>query len=332
MCTYILGFFIGFVSQVPEASIGVNPILGLCGSSLTATRNSYIFNWYPIMLTVVAFCIITPMTVYKIWQVIRHKDLMNESLDMYNRELIHLSTRLVLYSCFLCGSCVCFLYVIGEVLFNMDDWEQILADYVECLVLENYLSDIGLGGDSTQCVLDPNNELPIANYYMQGVVIILASSASFILSCSNARYADWKRAETRMIRMISRSSRGDSGDDSGGSMSRQKTLEMSEVDFSKTDVSNKQSGRRVTAVTQTSQIDSKTETTQTETAPKLETANSNIDYATTPDIDQENQVHEFAADFVARNSGLSASIPTTSISSMSGKNSNDTVELIKTNK
>lgn len=189
--------------------MGANTILGICGSHLFTKPESYIFNWYPLLFMIITFAIITPLTLYKLFKILNGKRMMNESQEIYNKELIHLSIRLVLYTSLLCASCVCFMYIIGELLFNREMWNRIAEEYVFCLVFETYLTDQGFNGDLSKCILDENNELPISIYFMQGTVVLLASSASFVLSCSNARLNQWKKVETKIaLKMKSVSSIG----------------------------------------------------------------------------------------------------------------------------
>ena len=203
---------------MPQSSMGANTILGICGSHLFTKPESYIFNWYPLLFTIVGFGIITPLTMYELYKTLNAKVLMNASQEIYNKELFHLSVRLVLYTFLLCASCICFMYIIGELLFNNEKWLRIAEDYVFCLVFETYLDDIGLSGDSSKCELDPNKELPISVYFMQGTVVLLASSGSFILSCSNARYTQWRNVENKIVSKMKSVS-------SMGSVSRQSSKE-----------------------------------------------------------------------------------------------------------
>eukprot|EP01084_Bolivina_argentea_P317207 549954_1 len=98
--------------------------------------------------------------------------------------------RLVLYTMLLSSSCCCFLYIQGELLFNSGQWVKIGGEYAECLLTENLKIENGLDGDLDSCE-EWLADLPTSMYYMQGTMIMLIATASFILSCSNTRKAQW---------------------------------------------------------------------------------------------------------------------------------------------
>lgn len=106
----------------------------------------------------------------------------------------------VIYSVFIAASLICMLYVASNFVFKGEEWSRLVTKNVNCLVQNELL------GLNEECPLELNISDNV--YWMQGTVVLLASIASFSLSCSNSRFNDYemmrKRARTSTQSTIKR--------------------------------------------------------------------------------------------------------------------------------
>ena len=191
--------------------MAANNVLGLCGPNFFAKDESRLFNFYPFITMMTIYAITMPLTLWSIYTVTKQltaSDLkhivMTEADKTFKRELIHLSVRLCIYTFLLCASLCCFIYATAELIVYGSQWSKVGKKWVECLVWESYLFDIGVsnGDYDNNCILDEDNLLPTQIYFMQGTIILLVSIASFILSCSNTRYAQWRNMELQIVTQL----------------------------------------------------------------------------------------------------------------------------------
>ena len=194
--------------NLKNGSMAANPVLGLCGPNFFVKHEAKIFNFYPFVSMIAIYIITTPFTLYSIYTVTKQLSVsdckyatMTQKDKTFKRELIHLSVRLCIYTFLLCMSLCCLIYISSELILHSSNWSRVGNDWVKCLVWESYLFDIGLsdGNYDKNCVLDKENVLPTSIYFMQGTAILLVSISSFTLSCSNARYRQWKNMGLQIV-------------------------------------------------------------------------------------------------------------------------------------
>lgn len=112
----------------------------------------------------------------------------NVRISMANKrakhELINLNIRLIIYTFFVAGSCIVFVYLSWQGLVNYD---AMLSSYIEYFLC---LAASGESGDNSNCAIDQKID-PIL-YYLEGIICILVSSGSFVLSCTPTRISKIK--------------------------------------------------------------------------------------------------------------------------------------------
>lgn len=216
------------ISQLDQASMATNDILGVCGPDFSSDPLAYFFVWYPLLFECVIFIIFTPLSVYRLYYNYQMNKQMynlnqNEGVNKYNKDLLDLSVRLILYSLFLCVSCVLILWINGELLFKKDLWRSVGREYTECLIVQNIDPDL-------ECILDPDDELMPSIYYMFGAVLLLTAGSSFILSCSNAKYSQWKDIRDKVALKIVPNLQLPNSTKSHSTISRETTVVSSDED------------------------------------------------------------------------------------------------------
>ena len=170
----------------PRNAIAALNTTSFCGPDLT-TKYAKRYQWRPLLFIMAVYVVFTPLTVYQICKHIRSQ-LKTSSMKKHSdkmKSFVSLSVRLVIYNCFLAGSVICWLYVNGEFVYNYDDYATAAAVYIECLVGTKLY-----GYDEGSCKFS-DDVVHVSVYYMVGVIQLLVSISTFLLSCSKARSDDW---------------------------------------------------------------------------------------------------------------------------------------------
>ena len=188
----VLSLFIGTLIVDMYTNL---PPLGLCGPKFILKTEAKLFIIYPMITCTCIFGIFTPCSIYYTLKHLRHESKMG-SAPAIVRDLAHLSIRLIIYQFFVAVGGIIFI-VVAEL--SMRKFEGTLDSYqlyLECLF--NTGEDANVFGDI--CSIGPI--LPNIIYYVQGVVSLLVTSATFALSCSIRRMEAWQEKKKQVSDFI----------------------------------------------------------------------------------------------------------------------------------
>eukprot|EP01084_Bolivina_argentea_P259565 438001_1 len=185
-----------------EGAISADLTFGTCGPSFWNDITFFTIA-IPGCLTIIIFIICTPLNIYYICKHIKYGR--NIATGAADKGLINLYIRLIIYSIFIVLSATGFLYVSFSMYLHNDAFNEIIAEYVECLVVNFQLQfnadeqmEIIQNGDildrlENVCILDPKNKFPAMN--LMGIIIICAvlsvGFGTMIFSCSLSKLKQW---------------------------------------------------------------------------------------------------------------------------------------------
>eukprot|EP01083_Nonionella_stella_P181586 650917_1 len=182
----ILGQYIGAMS---EDIFTANSMSGICGPNVVGDWGVR-YLLVPLSVHMASFILFITLSIYKIWHHVRYQHQHSDA----EKAIAQLAIRLVVYSAFVASSLACFLYISIRFVQSGDDWKQDLQDHIQC-----YTDNVLLGQDE-ECVVDLSIEDDV--YWMQGLVLLFLSVASFVLSCTNQRYNDYAKMKALTKRKI----------------------------------------------------------------------------------------------------------------------------------
>eukprot|EP01083_Nonionella_stella_P297564 1010409_1 len=180
-----------YIGAMSEDIFHGNNISGLCGPSVTGELGIR-YLLCPMAVYMCTFTVCTGLSIHTIW---RHLDgSYKHAHGDAEKAITQLAIRLVVYSVFVASSLACLVYVSARFVLDGAVWRQELEDNIACY------TDNALLGKEEECPLDLTIEDGV--YWMQGVVLILVSVASFVLSCTNKRYNDYGKMKAMTKRKL----------------------------------------------------------------------------------------------------------------------------------